>query len=89
MFKLILHAKECISCAICVDVCIPEVLLMREYTGKTIEGKTQLKSFEFDTELIFEISKLSFPFLLNPNDCNGCMECVNECPVMAIEIQQR
>jgi NAD-dependent dihydropyrimidine dehydrogenase PreA subunit len=87
MFKFVLNTRECISCAVCVDLCSPVALSMKAYSGKTIEGKTQIKSNEFDNLKVFEENKLSFPYFSSPIECNGCMVCVNECPVNAIEIK--
>ena len=87
MFKFILNTRECISCAVCFDLCTPLALSMKAYTGKTIEGNTQIKPNESDYGNVGEENKLSFPYFSNPGECNGCMVCVNECPVNAIEIK--
>jgi Pyruvate/2-oxoacid:ferredoxin oxidoreductase delta subunit len=87
MYKFLLNTKECISCAICVDLCPHIALSMRIYTGKTIEGFHQIASSEFDSLEPYDAEKLSFPFLTDNNLCDGCMICVKECPVVAIIIE--
>ena len=88
MYKLKLSSKDCISCGICMDVCQPKAIDMRIHRGKTIEG-VNLTYIEFDgsynTDSVTE-QMMTFPFMQNAGYCNGCMDCVNECPVHAIEI---
>jgi hypothetical protein len=38
MFELRLQSKECISCGICMDVCRPKAVGMRQWRGKRVEG---------------------------------------------------
>lgn len=30
---------------------------------------------------------MTFPYMAHPHRCDGCMLCVNECPVLALELQ--
>lgn len=89
MYKLILDAKECVSCGICFDVCRPCALNMRMYKGSALEGY-HLIHVELNNNYNKEQSPakmMTFPFLELPELCNGCSECVNECPTSAIGIQ--
>jgi ferredoxin len=88
MYKLKLSAKDCISCGICMDVCLPKAIAMRIHKGKTIEG-VYLSCLELNgakkKESVFE-QMMTFPFMANVDNCDGCMDCVKECPTNAIEI---
>lgn len=71
-----------------MDVCSPKVIEMRIHKGKTIEGE-RLAYYQLNTKTnteIFPEQMMTFPFMANSESCNGCMECVKECPTYAIEI---
>lgn len=88
MYRLKLNAKDCISCGICMDVCLSKAIDMRIHRGKTIEGN-YLLFLEFNGKTNKELlpeKMITFPFLKNSKLCNGCMICVKECPTSAIEI---
>lgn len=88
MYKLRLNGKDCISCGICMDVCLTKAIDMRTHKGKTIEGD-YLAYLEFDGAANKESlpeQMMTFPFMANSELCDGCMICVNECPTSAIDI---
>lgn len=89
MFKLKLHAKNCISCGICMDVCTPRAIAMGTNLSKSVEGSI-LSNLYLNTkgndEKLPE-KMMTFPYLACPQLCDGCANCVNECPVAALEIQ--
>ena len=62
-----------------MDVCTMEALEMRKYKGNGIEGEW------LNCEL-HPGEMMTFPFMNKSELCNGCMICVEECPVEAIEI---
>jgi ferredoxin len=72
--KIKLIVKDCVSCGICMDVCLPGAIDMRIHKGNTVEGNS----------LIYQM--MTYPFMDKPELCNSCMICVNECPTSAIEI---
>lgn len=76
--KIKLIVKDCISCGICMDVCLPGAINMRIHKGDTIEG------FYNKSYLICRM--MTFPYMANPDSCNMCMLCVEECPTTAMEI---
>lgn len=82
MNKLKLIVKECISCGICMDVCVPGAINMRIHKGNTIEGN-HLKYQELNDYN----QMMTYPFMEKAELCDGCMICVNECPTSAIELQ--
>ncbi len=91
MYKLKLKAKECISCGICMDVCSPNAIDMRINTGRTIEGD-KLVYITLNGKSNHELlpaKMMTFPFMSKEESCNGCMDCVKECPTSAIEIERQ
>lgn len=89
MYRLKLNAKECISCGICMDVCLAKAIQMRIDKGKTIEGNN-LVYLELNGKANLELSPeqmMTFPFMANVEHCDGCMICVYECPTSAINIE--
>ncbi|MGK9368380.1 ATP-binding protein [Melioribacter sp. Ez-97] len=88
MYRLKLNAKDCVSCGICMDVCLTNAIDMRIHRGKTIEGN-YLSYLEFNDKTNKELlpeKMMTFPFMKNSELCNGCMVCVEECPTSAIAI---
>lgn len=90
MFSLKLNAKLCISCGICMDVCLQRAIDMRIDKSRNIEG--ELLSFlalhpDGDNKLP-PAGMMTFPWLANPLLCNGCLLCEKECPVSALSLQQ-
>jgi len=71
-----------------MDVCSRGALEMRRYKGKKIEGE-RLFYLEFDSFMNYELQPeemMTFPFMNYSESCNGCMICVDECPVEALAI---
>lgn len=89
MYELRLKAKQCISCAICVDVCRPRALNMRHWNShSTVEGPV-LTVFGLCSARNAErplAHMATFPYMANADSCDGCMQCVWQCPVEALEI---
>lgn len=90
MFKLRLNARHCISCGICMDVCQPRAITMRTNKSASVEGEflCYLKLRPDGDEELLTGEMMTFPYLARPHLCDGCMLCVEECPVMAIELRR-
>jgi len=88
MFGLKLNTKHCISCGVCMDVCAPQAIDMRINQSNTVEG--EMLSYVWlrtDGREERPIEKMmTFPFLVSPGECDGCLICVYECPVNALII---
>lgn len=72
-----------------MDVCVPEAIDMRTHKGNSLEGKylTYLNlNINSNREQMPE-KMMTFPFMINPVLCDGCMICVDECPTSAIDIE--
>jgi ferredoxin len=90
MFKLRFNARQCISCGICMDVCSRGALSMRAHILNTIEGSC-LSYFGLQPGNTRELPSnvmMTFPYLAQPHLCDGCLECMEECPVTALELHQ-
>lgn len=62
---------------------------MRLNRSETVEGELLsylLLDSEGEQELPPE-EMMTFPYLTYPHLCDGCMLCVEECPVSALELQ--
>ena len=71
-----------------MDVCMPNAIDMRVNKGTTIEG-VELIYFALNGETNTElppVKMMIFPFMCKAENCNGCADCVKECPTSAIEI---
>lgn len=71
-----------------MDVCIPGAIDMKLHKGNSIEGDSYSylllnKKNNYESPLN---NMMTFPFMAISNLCNGCMECVKECPTSAIDI---
>lgn len=86
MFSLKLEGKECIACGICMDVCKPHAIGMRLNKSRSVEGDT-LTFVLLETLHNWEMPpqpKMTFPYLAQPEFCDGCGDCVKECPISAL-----
>ncbi len=91
MYELGLDAKQCVSCGICMDVCRPGAMGMRRWRSRTVEGPA-LSYLRLGTKHNQEkppAVMMSFPYLAWPERCDGCMDCVRECPVSALALAAR
>lgn len=89
MFRLRLNARLCISCGVCMDVCQPRAIDMRSNHIVGIEGAV-LSFLQLHSDGAPEKSPermMTFPFLAFPERCDGCLLCVKECPVDALELR--
>ena len=89
MFKLRVDVKQCVSCGICMDVCMPRAISMRTSVSRTVEGKllTHLHaSLDRTMEAVVE-SAMTFPYLAIPDQCDGCSDCVQGCPTLALQLE--
>lgn len=86
--KLKLHAKDCLCCGICMDVCKPRAIEMKIAPEGSIAG-THLSYLTLDRKANREKPKepwTSYPFLASPSACDECMKCILECPSSALEL---
>jgi NAD-dependent dihydropyrimidine dehydrogenase PreA subunit len=81
-----LEGKECLACGICMDVCHTYAIAMRLDKSKPVEGDAltfvllqTLHNLERPPQL-----KVTFPYLAQPEFCDGCGDCVKECPTNAL-----
>lgn len=88
MFRLRLQARTCLSCGVCEDVCVPDAIRMHTADGRRVEGP--LLSYLLLNGPANEehppSAMAAFPFLASPSSCNGCHECIEQCPVGALEL---
>lgn len=72
-----------------MDVCQPQAIAMRIDKSDHIEGNL-LSYLELSSDGNDELplgEMMTFPYLAAPQHCDGCKECVEECPVLALELQ--
>lgn len=90
-YELRVEAKQCVCCGICMDVCQPGAMGMRRWNSRTVEG-AHLSYLRLRTKRNPEIppaGMMTFPYLARPERCDGCMDCVQECPVTALSLTLR
>jgi ferredoxin len=70
-----------------MDVCSPHALNMRIHSLRKAEGGWMFLALrKYGSEEKQPEPMMTFPFLAEPEDCDGCMDCVKECPAVALEI---
>lgn len=91
MFSIRLLAKDCISCGICMDVCVPKAIAMRTTWSRSPEGKAFTYRFldSRDLEELIPVQMMTFPYLAHPELCDGCETCVDQCPVDSLKLEMR
>jgi ferredoxin len=71
-----------------MDVCAPQAIEMRRWRARTPEGSSlmyrALRSKENREAGVAEM--MSFPYLAQPERCDGCGECGEQCPVGALSV---
>lgn len=89
MYSLRLAAKECISCGICMDVCVPCAISMRTAWPHSPEGRVLTHQFlePEERETNRRGQMMTFPYLARPAVCDGCEVCVEQCPVSALHLE--
>ncbi len=88
MFRLRFEARQCLCCGICMDVCLPRAIDMHSYRRRGVEGDV-LTYVMLDSQNNVEIpqrEKTAFPFMAKAHVCDGCIQCVNECPTSALKL---
>lgn len=86
--KLILDARRCISCGLCMDVCGPGALGMRPSGRPGPEGirLTYPLLATVENPESVPLVGMAYPWLLRPERCDGCLRCEAECPVAALSV---
>jgi len=73
------NADACTQCGACSMACPQGAIRMKVYNNSYLENTPadfkSVKSLETDFDL------LNFTLQVNPNQCNGCNNCVDACPV--------
>jgi ferredoxin len=64
-----------------MDVCRPGALSLRAFRRIGVEGER--RSAE---DAVAELG--TFPYLRDSSACDGCMQCVDECPVAVLSLTQ-
>lgn len=72
-----------------MDVCSPRAIDMRVDKTTGVEGSfdTLVRLQAFDSTEEAKQKMMTFPFLAIPQLCDGCLDCVKECPVSALELK--
>lgn len=70
--------KTCIQCGKCVMICPHAAIRMKVYEPKYLENAP--KTFKFTDARAPEFKGLKFTLQVAPEDCTGCVLCVEVCP---------
>ncbi len=78
------HQDLCTQCGACSMACPQGSLRIKAYEDNYLKTATSsfksVKSIETD----WEIDLLNYTIQINPEQCNGCNNCVDACPVKAL-----
>ena len=86
MNRLRLNGKQCLACGICMDVCQRQAIAMRLARSRPVEGDA-LTFLLLQTAHNAEMPpqpKGTFPYLAQPELCDGCGDCIAQCPTGAL-----
>jgi NAD-dependent dihydropyrimidine dehydrogenase PreA subunit len=86
MFRLKLDGRQCLACGICMDVCHPRAIALRLAKASPVEGNSLtflLLETTHNSEMTLQM-KGTFPYLARPELCDGCGDCIEQCPAGAL-----
>jgi len=83
VYELALNARQCLCCGICADVCTPRALRLRPWRGRTVERRhVAAPVLAGAAAAVAE----GFPIMPDGAQCDGCFDCINECPVSVLQL---
>lgn len=78
MWRLRLDARQCLSCGKCADACAPAALAMRTPAAEAARNTVAAAPRRVRT----------FPHLVAPERCDGCMRCTRRCPTGSVGVEK-
>ena len=71
-----------------MDVCVSGAISMRFHRARNLEGQVRTHCLLYGdrTAEPRPAAMMTFPYLASPQRCDGCNDCVRECPVGALEL---
>ena len=70
--------ETCIQCGECAYVCPHAVIRIKVYDQKSLKGAPE--NFKFIDAKGKDLAGLKYTLQISPEDCTGCVLCVNTCP---------
>ena len=88
MWKLELNPQRCACCGVCMDVCHARAIAMHVYRAARVEGGTPVfRALNSPKNPERPLSpQMGFPYLADAKRCDGCGDCVKQCPATALEL---
>jgi ferredoxin len=78
--------QQCLSCGICMHVCVPGAIGMTKVLLRIRGGFASLLHNDKRTGDVESIEQMVFPRLNRPEMCDACLECVKQCPPGILEL---
>ncbi|TXG35731.1 4Fe-4S binding protein [Seonamhaeicola maritimus] len=79
------NIDTCTQCGACSMAC-PQAALRSKAFDETYL-KTAPKNFDFIDSMDFDL--MNYTIQINPDQCNGCNNCIDACPTKALKLEKR
>ena len=77
----------CTQCGLCSMACPQSALVIKAYENAYLNASPSDFKYTKSIETDWNVDLLNYTIQVNPNQCNGCNNCVDACPAKALQLE--
>lgn len=77
----------CTQCGLCSMACPQSALEIKAYDSSYLNASPRDFKYTQSIETDWKVDLLNYTIQVNPNQCNGCNNCVDACPAKALQLE--